>query len=80
MAREVYSATPNRKMRIINEQGAPEMVALNSDAGFNGQFVRMNDLAKGSFEVSVGTSPDYATAQEETFEASKGHRWLNGPG
>ena len=71
MAREVYSATPNRKMRIINEQGAPEMVALNSDAGFNGQFVRMNDLAKGSFEVSVGTSPDYATAQEETFEALK---------
>ena len=71
IAREVYSAIPNRSVRIMRDQGGSEMVSLQSIMGEGGQLSLVNDLNKGRFEVSVSTSPDFASEKEETFEALK---------
>ncbi len=68
MAREVYTARKNRHIKIITEKGDAKSMNLMQPAGVNGQIVSTNDISRGKFDVVVGTSADYQTAKEETFE------------
>ena len=69
MASEVYSAQPNRHMKIISDRNEAKSVTLNKTVGMAGRITSINDISKGKFDVVVNVSKDYQTENEETFEA-----------
>lgn len=69
MASEVYSANPNRNIKVITDRNEAKSVVLNKTVGIAGKITAINDLSKGKFDVVVNVSKDYQTENEETFEA-----------
>lgn len=64
-----YYDTP-RTIRILGEDGAEKYVKLFDEVqdAQSGQMVRVNDLSRGKFDVTVTTGPSYATARMEAAE------------
>lgn len=71
MASEVYSASPNRHIKIISDRNEAKSVTLNKTVGMAGKITSLNDISRGKFDVVVNVTKDYQTENEETFESLK---------
>lgn len=71
MASEIYSAIPNRDIKVITDRNQAKSVTLNKTVGMAGVITSLNDLSRRKFDVVVNVSKDYQTENEETFEALK---------
>lgn len=60
-----------RIVRIIGEDGAEKAVTINEDVVdvATGKTVRLNDLSKGRYDVTVSVGPSYATQRMEMAES-----------
>jgi hypothetical protein len=74
MAKEVYGSRINqgRRINLVDDLGKARPTTLLQPTGVeNGSYTFTNDASKGKYQVIVGTSPDYQSENEETFEALK---------
>ncbi len=60
-----------RQIRIIGEDGAEKIVALNKTMRDEqtGQDITINDMSRGRFDIAVTVGPSYTTQRMETAEA-----------
>lgn len=60
-----------RQIRIIGEDGAEKVVAVNKPVfdQQTGQWITLNDLSRGRYDISVTVGPSYTTQRLEAAEA-----------
>lgn len=60
-----------RQIRLLNEDGSFEMVALNESVidQESGETVTLNDLSQGTYDVTCSAGPAFKNRQEETVTA-----------
>lgn len=66
---KVYDST--RSVRILNQDGTQEHVKLN-EVMFDqqtGEFVELNDLSQGAYDVALDVGPAFQNRQQETVRA-----------
>ena len=65
---EIYDT--ERELRVLGSDGAEDYVKIN-EISFDiasGRPVRINDLSKGKYDVTVTTGPNFATQRQEAAE------------
>lgn len=72
-ARIILDWTPKiydtqRVMRIIGDDGKPDLVTLNEKKEENGVAKILNDVTVGEYDVVMDTGPGYNTKRQEAFE------------
>ncbi len=66
---EVYDT--ERQVRMLNEDGSFEMVALNEPIldEQTGQMITLNDLSKGLYDVTCNSGPAFKNRQDQTLSS-----------
>jgi hypothetical protein len=67
---KIYSA--ERVMRIIGDDGKPELVTINQRTGqkdANGVEILLNDVTVGEYDIVMDTGPGYNTKRQEAVDS-----------
>ena len=70
-----------RQIRILGEDGAEEFLAVNKPVWDEDaqEWITVNDLRQGKYDVSISTGPSYTTQRMETLDAMMQLAQSNGP-
>jgi len=61
----------DRQIRILGDDGSEDYIRINKPVfdQATGQWVKVNDLSQGRYDVTVTTGPSFATSRMETLDA-----------
>lgn len=63
----IYDA--ERDVRVLGDDQAEKLVPINKPVMVNGQWIKLNDMAQGKYDVIVTTGPSFTTQRMETLNA-----------